>query len=161
MRESFCESPQDGNMPNLACVSINLVPLAATIISQASAISNPAVTANPAMAPTIGFPHRSICATGSPSTSLTSPLNTSSAAVRSTPEQKARPEPDRMMTRTESSAARPLKACAISLIIDLVNEFRDFGRLIVTPAMPPESRVTKMRFSGEVVAIWGVGRGER
>ncbi|GKV27452.1 hypothetical protein SLEP1_g36624 [Rubroshorea leprosula] len=51
------------------------------------------VTANPLMAPIMGLGHRSIWATMLDSRSFTSPLNTSSTAVRSTPEQNARPNP--------------------------------------------------------------------
>ncbi|KAJ0035813.1 hypothetical protein Pint_24331 [Pistacia integerrima] len=100
------------------------------------------------MAPIIGFLHRSICATGSDSISLTSPLNTSSAAVRSTPEQNDRPDPDKIITRTEGSLSKDLNAWAISVIIDLVNEFNDFGRLIVIYPIPFGSRVTRIRPSG-------------
>lgn len=129
----------------LACVSMNLDPLAAIRISQARAISKPAVTANPLMAPMMGLGQSSIWATGSVLGSLTSPLKTSSAAVRSTPEQKARPDPDRIMARTESSPPRVLIARARSTIMGRVKEFRDLGRLIVTVAMPPGSWATRMR----------------
>nr|CAD1817812.1 unnamed protein product [Ananas comosus var. bracteatus] len=63
--------------------------------SQARAISNPAVTANPATAPAMGLRHAAMAATGSAAGSLTSPLKTFSTAVRSTPEQKAQPRPAR------------------------------------------------------------------
>ena len=142
------------NNTNLACVSMNLAPLAATTISQASAISNPAVTANPPMAPIMGLRARSIWATGSDSKSFTSPLKTSSADVKSTPEQKARPDPDRIMTRTESSRSRDLNAWAMSVIIDLVNEFSDFGRFIVTYAIPFGSRFTSISFSDSYRSIF-------
>ena len=138
---------------------MNLVPLTATKISQARAISNPAVTANPPMAPTIGFRHRSICTTGSISTSFTSPLNTSSAAVRSTPEQNARPDPVITMTRTKSSASRLLNARARSTIIGLVSEFSSCGRLIVTKAMPLGSRFTSISPSEDedgAIRVWKV-----
>ena len=133
---------------------MNLAPLAATTISQASAISNPAVTANPPMAPIMGLRARSIWATGSDSKSFTSPLKTSSADVKSTPEQKARPDPDRIMTRTESSRSRDLNAWAMSVIIDLVNEFSDFGRFIVTYAIPFGSRFTSISFSDSYRSIF-------
>lgn len=132
---------------NLAWVSMNLDPLAATKMSQARAISNPAVTANPLMAPIIGLRHRSICTTVSVSASFTSPLNTSSADVRSTPEQNERPDPVNIITRAESSRSRLLKAWARSTIIGRVSELRESGRLIVTVAMPFGSRVTSISFS--------------
>jgi len=173
MRESFWDKPHEGNIPNLqqtregrvqnlksrfvlrikgtnlAWVSMNLDPLAATKMSQARAISNPAVTANPLMAPIIGLRQSSICTTGSLSGSFTSPLKTSSAAVRSTPEQNDRPDPVNMMTRTHASRSSVLNAWARSTIMGRVNEFREPGRLIVISATPFGSRFTSISFSGD------------
>lgn len=139
---------------NLAWVSMNLAPLDATRISQAKASSNPAVMAKPLIAPMIGFRNRSIWITGSVSGSFTSPLKTDSAAVKSTPEQKDRPDPVKITTCTDSSASISLNAFARSTIISLVSELRDFGRLIVMTAIPPDSFFTWMRFSDPVWSIF-------
>ena len=106
----------------------------------------------------MGFLHSSIWATVSVSTSFTSPLNTFSAAVRSTPEQNARPDPVKMMTRTDSSLPKALIWRAKRTIIGLVKEFSDLGRFIVIVAMPFRSRVTRMRFS---IRVWSIFKSEK
>lgn len=132
-------------------------------MSQARAISNPAVTANPAMAPTMGLRQRSIWTTGSAAGSFTSPLNTSSAAVRSTPEQNARPRPASTTAATPSSASSRRNAAASETIMGRVSAFSALGRLMVTTATrdPGLAGSTRMRSpeSGDVAAIGSGGVG--
>ncbi|GKV41767.1 hypothetical protein SLEP1_g49259 [Rubroshorea leprosula] len=60
------------------------------------------------MALIMGLGHHSIWATVLDSRSFTSPLNTSSVAVRSMPEQNARPDPVRIMNHSKLSFPRAL-----------------------------------------------------
>ena len=142
-RDSFCDRPQPGRMPTLACVSAKRACSLANRKSQASANSKPPVTAAPLTAPIIGCGHCSMATTIGDWGPNPSPLDNNSgssvSALRSTPAQNTRPAPVSTIALTDSDAASPPKVAIIASDNSRLSALLASGRFRVTRATPASS----------------------
>jgi hypothetical protein len=123
-----------------ACVSAKRACGLASRTSQASASSNPPVTAGPLIAPITGPEKRSRAATGSRAATPLSPSprdpRPEPSSFRSRPAQKARPAPVRTSTLTAGSSSSWSMTAASCAIRSRDRAFKACGRFSVTTAHP-------------------------